>query len=72
MMSRKQLRKNKYDPIYEISSNNFKNGTDILNFVLSRILNSILIHGCSNDKINKSKIISIIKNTSDPAVSAKL
>ena len=58
----KELKKNKYEPIYEISSNNFKNGTDNLNFVLSRIFNSILIHGCSNDKINKSKIISIIKN----------
>ena len=56
------LKKNKKDSIYDLVSENFKNGTPLLSIYLSCIFNCILIHGSMDEKVNQSKIISIIKD----------
>ena len=56
------LSANKGDETYDISSDHFKNGSDRLFVLLSRILNAMLCHGSTDILFNKSVIKPIPKN----------
>ena len=58
---------NKYDPIFEISSNNIKCSSDVLLNRLCQLFNAILLHGVSSSKINRSYITSLIKDKRKPS-----
>ena len=56
------LKNNRFDPIFDISSNNVINGSFKLFSMLSDIFNAMLIHGCSNEILNSSIIKPIVKD----------
>ena len=54
----REIKSNKFDPIYQISSNCIKNSTSNLVEYFCFVFNKMLMHGVSNFNINKSVIIS--------------
>ena len=62
-----KLKNDRYDPVFDIMSDNFKYGTDLLYERIQSLFNVMLLHGISIRKINSSYITSIIKDKSKPA-----
>ena len=58
----KKLKKDKYDMIYNICTDNITNASNYFIELLAKIFNSMLIHGFSFNELNKSVIKPIIKN----------
>ena len=60
------LKNIKYDYVFEISSNNIKNGTDTLFSKLAVLFDLMISHGVSNENLNRSIIKSIPKDKRKP------
>ena len=58
----RNLKNNKHDHIYKVSSNAIKNATEFFYRNLALIFNLMVTHGISTEKIHKSIIISIVKD----------
>ena len=56
------LKNDKFDPTFKISSNNIKFGSDQLFRMISILFQLMLSHGISNELLNRSVIISIPKD----------
>ena len=54
IMAVNSLKSNKYEPIYDMSSNCFKYGTNLLFYKISVLFNLMLIHGVSTSKFNRA------------------
>ena len=58
----KKLKKDKIDSIYDITTENISYASNLLIELLAKIFDSMLIHGFSLSKLNKSVIKPILKN----------